>query len=197
MLIGRTRPAGFTLIEIIVTIAIVAMLLALAAPSMLTWIQNTQLRNAAESILGGIKQARYEAVSRNTTVAFELEDPNSTQWHVCLYDVTVNTCKAAAPDLRSGGPSDGSPNARAGVETVFTDFNNPLDPGLAVPALVAFDSFGRVAPSSPTNIARVDVRNPVLAPADERRLSIFIGVGGSVRMCDPQLALAVNPQGCQ
>lgn len=197
MLIRSARRGGFTLVEIMVALAIIAMVMALAAPSMLTWIQNTQLRNAAESILGGIKQARYEAVNRNTTVAFELQDPNSTQWHVCLYDVTTNTCKAAAPDLHAGGPSDGSPNARAGIETVFTDFNTPLDPGINLPALVAFDSFGRVAPSSPTNIVRVDVRNPVLAAADERRMSIFIGVGGGVRMCDPLLPLATNPQGCQ
>jgi type IV fimbrial biogenesis protein FimT len=62
---------------------------------------------------------------------------------------------------------------------------------------VAFDSFGRVSPQSPTNIARIDVRNTVLAAADERRMSIFIAPGGQIRMCDPQLAQATNPQGCQ
>jgi type IV fimbrial biogenesis protein FimT len=197
MLKSRPRQRGMTVVEVIIAVAIVGILLALAAPSMNTWIQNVQLRNAAESILGGIKRARFEAVSRNTTVAFELQDPNSTQWHVCLYDVVAQACKAASPDLAAKGASEGSPNARVGTQSVFTNFNAVLDPGTDVPSLVAFDPFGRVSPSSPTNIARIDVRNPTLASADERRMEIFIGAGGEVRMCDPQLSLATNPQGCE
>lgn len=197
MLRSLPRQRGMTVVEVIIAVAIVGILLALAAPSMNTWIQNVQLRNAAESILGGIKRARFEAVSRNTTVAFELQDPNSTQWHVCLFDTVAQTCKAASPDLAAKGASEGSPNARVGAQSVFTNFNAVLDPGTEVPSLVAFDPFGRVSPSSPTNIARIDVRNPTLPSADERRMEIFIGAGGEVRMCDPQLALATNPQGCQ
>jgi type IV fimbrial biogenesis protein FimT len=197
MLRPLVRQRGMTVVEVIIAVAIVGILLALAAPSMNTWIQNLQLRNAAESILGGAKRARYEAVSRNTTVAFELQDANSTAWHVCLFDVVNQTCKAAAPDIASKGASEGSPNARVGVELVFTNFNVPLDAGDQVPSLVAFDPFGRVSPSSPANITRIDVRNPTLSASDERRMSIFIGTGGEVRMCDPQLSLATNPQGCQ
>ena len=33
-----------------------------------------------------------EALKRNTTVAFELQDPNSTQFHVCLYDIGTGVC---------------------------------------------------------------------------------------------------------
>jgi type IV fimbrial biogenesis protein FimT len=197
MLRMPVRQRGMTVVEVMVAVAIVGILLALAAPAMNTWIQNLQLRNAAESILGGIKRARYEAVSRNTTVAFELTDANSTAWHVCLYDVVNQACKAAAPDIASKGASEGSPNARAAAQTAFTSYLDPLDAGDGIPALVAFDPFGRISPSSPTNIARVDVRNPTLPAGDERRMSISIGTGGEVRMCDPQLSLATNPQGCQ
>ncbi len=196
MLSRRARQGGMTLVEILVALAIVALVLSFAAPSMMTWIQNTQVRNAAESILGGIKQARFEAVSRNTTVAFELQDPNSIQWHVCLFDTVNDTCQAV-PDLYTHGAGEGGQNARVGVETTFSNFANVLDPGVNVPSLVAFDPFGRISASSPVNIARIDVRNPTLAPSDERRMSIAVGVGGDVRMCDPQLSLATNPQGCQ
>jgi type IV fimbrial biogenesis protein FimT len=196
VLSGRLQ-SGMTIVEILISIAIVIMVMAFAAPSMLTWIQNNQLRNAADSILAGIKQARYEAVNRNTTVAFELQDPNSTQWHVCLYDPVAVACQAAQPDLYSSTGKGGTPNARVGIQTVFTNFNDALPAGVNVPSLVAFDPLGRVAATSPVNIARVDVRNPVVDPTQERRLSIAIGVGGDVRMCDPQLPLATNPQGCQ
>jgi type IV fimbrial biogenesis protein FimT len=40
------------------------------------------------------------------------------------------------------------------------------------------------------------VRNTSVDPAEERRLVILIAPGGQVRLCDPRLALANNPQGC-
>lgn len=195
MLNRPARQGGVTLIEVLVAIAIVAMVLGLAAPSMRTWIQNTQIRSGAESILGGIKQARFEAINRNATVAFELQDPNSVRWHVCFFDTVADAC-TAQPDIAVGAP-EGSQNAQVGVETTFSSFTTALAPGTNVPSLVAFDSFGRVSPQSPTNIARVEVRNPYLASSEERKLDVFIGPSGQVVMCDPQLSKATNPQGCQ
>lgn len=195
MLNAPARQGGVTLIEVLVAIAIVAMVLGLAAPSMRTWIQNTQIRSGAESILGGIKQARFEAINRNTTVAFELQDPNSVRWHVCLFDTVAGTCMAAQPDVAVGAP-EGAQNALVGVETVFSSYTNPLAGGVNVPSLVAFDSFGRVSPLSPTNIVRLEVRNPYLSTNDERRLDVSIGPSGRIVMCDPALPSATNPQGC-
>ena len=183
-----------SIVEILVAIGIVALVLGLGAPTALVWIQNLQVRNAGEAILNGLQTARLEALRRNTTVAFELTDPNSTAWHVCLFDLVALACSPG--DIATGDPS-GQLNARVGVQTQFTSFTDPLDPGVNVPQLVAFDSFGRVSPQSPTNIARIDIRNPVLSLSDERRLSIAITVAGQVRMCDPALSKATNPQGCQ
>jgi type IV fimbrial biogenesis protein FimT len=196
MLRSPARQGGMTIVEIMVAIGIVAMVLALAGPSARNWIQNTQIRSGAESILGGVKQARFEAIKRNAMVAFELTDPSSTAWHVCLFDPVADACAAAQPDLAAGG-TEGSQNARVGIETTFTSYATPLAAGSNVPSLVAFDSFGRVAPASPTNIARIEVRNPSLATGEERRLAIGIGITGQVVMCDPQLSKASNPQGCQ
>lgn len=190
------RQGGMTIVELLIAIAIVALVLAFAGPSARNWIQNSQIRNGAESILGGIKKARFEAISRNATVAFELTDASSTAWHVCLFDTVTGACSATAPDIATGAP-EGSANARVGVETAFTSYATPLAGGTNIPSLVAFDSFGRVSPSSPTNIARLEVRNPILASGDERRLDISVGIGGEILMCDPQLSKATNPQGCQ
>jgi type IV fimbrial biogenesis protein FimT len=190
---GRVQR-GMSLVEVLVAIGIIALVLGLGAPTALVWIQNLQVRNAGEAILNGLQTARLEALRRNTTIAFELTDPNSTAWHVCVFDLVKLAC--AVPDLATGDPS-GQANARVGVETQFTNFSLPLDPGVNVPSLVAFDSFGRISPQSPTNIARIDIRNPTLTQNDERRLSVAITVAGQVRMCDPQLSKAVNPQGCQ
>ena len=197
MLTPRARQGGMTLTEILIALGILAMIMMVAGPASLAWIQNMQVRSAAESVAAGMKQARIEAINRNTVVAFELLDPASSAWHVCLCDVIANTCKAATPDLVAKGASEGGTNARYGVETTFSSFTTALGAGTGVPALVAFDSFGRIAPTSPVNIARVDVRNPTMNAANERRLSITVGVSGQIRMCDPALTLATNPMGCQ
>jgi len=192
----RSMQRGMTLIEILVAVAIVGLLMALAAPSSMVWIQNLQLRNAAESVLTGVKQARVEALRRNTTVMFELTDPASSAWHVCIVDTLTKACKASETDLALHPASEGSPNARVGVETAFTNFSTPVAAGTGVPAQVAFDPLGRVS-SLIEAIERIDVRNTKLSSSDERRLSIFIGPTGQVLMCDPALSKATNPQGCQ
>jgi type IV fimbrial biogenesis protein FimT len=188
---------GFTLIEVLVAIAIIAILIMYGAPSSFRWIQNLQLRNAAESAMNGLKTARLEALRRNTTVMFEFTDPNSTAWHVCLFDLAVAGCVAAEPDIAFKTASEGAQNARFGVETTFTNFANPIAAGDNIPSRVAFDPLGRVSTAFLLPIARVDVRNPQLAVADERRLSVFVGPAGQIYMCDPALAKATNPQGCQ
>jgi len=185
---------GLSIVEIPISLVIVALVIGMATPSALVWIQNLQVRNAASGVLGGMQQARLEALKRNTTVAFEFTDANSTAWHVCIFDIGAVACTPG--DLASSTGATGN-NARVGVETTFSNYNIVLGPGDNVPSLVAFDSFGRVSPNSPVNIARVDVRNPALSATDERRLSIRVEAAGEVHMCDPQLSKAVNPQGCQ
>jgi type IV fimbrial biogenesis protein FimT len=196
MLSARARQGGMTLVELMVALAIVALVLAFAGPSAKTWIQNTQLRNAAEALLGGVQQARIEALKRNTTVAFELTDPNSTAYEICYFDQTAQDCSTTQTAIATRAASEGSPNALIGTQSALTNpATDPLAAGTNVPAIVAFDSFGRVASTANQNIARIDVRNPT-AGSGERRLSIIISVGGQIRMCDPQLSQATNPQGC-
>jgi type IV fimbrial biogenesis protein FimT len=44
---AAARHRGFTLIELMVTITLMGLLLALAAPAMLSWIRNSKIRTTA------------------------------------------------------------------------------------------------------------------------------------------------------
>ena len=66
--------AGFTLVELAVGIAIVAILLALALPSYTAYMQGAKLRNAVRSFHTGLQLARSEAIGRNLPVQFVLTD---------------------------------------------------------------------------------------------------------------------------
>lgn len=188
---------GFSLVEIMVALAIIAMLMALVAPSTATWIQNTRLRSAAESVSAGMQLARVEALKRNTLVRFVMTDANSTAWQVCIYDPVADACSAAANAvLASRAASEDASTTRLGLDTALSDTSIAISGGTNVPGSTTFDSFGRLAATAPANVMRVDVRNPVLGFADERRMVILVNLGGQVRMCDPKLSKATNPQGC-
>jgi type IV fimbrial biogenesis protein FimT len=174
---ARSAQHGVTLIELIIGIAIVAILMTLGAPSFRDWIQSSQIRNAAESIQNGLQIARAEAVRQNTFVQFVL---TGADWQVgCV--TPSGTCPA---NIQSRSSAEGSANA------VVT----------ADQATIIFSGMGRVTPVPAADID-IDITNPsggscVSAGGQMRCLRIVVSTGGQVRMCDTALALSDYPQGC-
>jgi len=61
---GRVRAKGFTLIELMVTVALVAILMAVAVPSVTAFQRNAQLTSFSNTLLSAINAARGEAMKR-------------------------------------------------------------------------------------------------------------------------------------
>jgi type IV fimbrial biogenesis protein FimT len=200
MLIFRHNQQGVTLVELMIGLVIVGMLFAVGVPAYSSWIQNQQIRTAAESILNGLQLARSSAVTNNADVRFSLTDPTgAVTWTVGCITVTTN-CPAVVQS-RSG--NEGGTAARAGIGTTAlavpipaTFFNTALAAGAGLPAGVTFNGLGRVLPANAgTDITWIDVTNSNSANA--RRMIITVGTGGRLRMCDPSSLLAANdPRHC-
>ena len=60
---------GFTLIELIVTVAILAILVAVAVPSFSSIIENNKMVSARDSLINAFQYARTEAVTRNSSIS--------------------------------------------------------------------------------------------------------------------------------
>lgn len=178
------RQKGVNLTELLIAIAVMAILLAVAAPNLAVWLQNSQIRNAAESIQNGLQRAKIEAARRNVPVQFVLG--TGSNWTVgCVTVVAdadadgIDECPAA---IESRSSTEGSTNA-----TVTT-----------AQSTLVFNGFGRVVPVPAGNIA-FQVANPVggsCKPAGPMRcLRVVVSQAGQVKMCDPSRS-APDPRAC-
>lgn len=82
---NRARQAsqhGFTAIELLVVVAIVAILAALAGPSFTPLIERWRVRDAAESLTSSMYFARSEAIKRGGGVAIDATGGWSSGWKV-------------------------------------------------------------------------------------------------------------------
>lgn len=182
------QATGFTLIELMIGIAILAIAMALGIPSFAEWIQNSQIRTAGESISAGLQAARNEAIRRNTPIEFTLTGnggAGETGWQIAIRNTGVV--------LQAQTAGEGSRNA-----TVVT---KPADA-----RTITFTGMGRVAnPNSDASspIKNICIDNPKLGTAVSRNLRIEVvpdrgGIpdwGGATRMCDPNTATP-DPRAC-
>ncbi|QDF98332.1 hypothetical protein CJ010_18200 [Azoarcus sp. DD4] len=76
--LARTRrlSGGFTLVEMMVVLAVLGILFGIAVPASQSFLTSTRLTTAANDVLLGLTLARSEAVRRNTTVFFCLSTTN-------------------------------------------------------------------------------------------------------------------------
>ena len=66
---AATGQGGFTLVELMVTVALAAMLMAMAYPSFTSLTNNSRLTSAANEFVAAIQLARTEAIRLNRRVA--------------------------------------------------------------------------------------------------------------------------------
>lgn len=94
----RRRQAGFTLIEIILVVAIIGIIAALATPMFLSYYQGAQLRVAAEQVVTFLNQGRQMAITQNGAMCVHIA---ATSMHYHL-----GTCGGATwvgPGTNSAG----------------------------------------------------------------------------------------------
>lgn len=72
------KNAGFTLTEIMVAIAVIAILASLAVPNFIGWLPNYRLRSGAEDIQSTLQLARVTAIKRNATATVSFDIANET-----------------------------------------------------------------------------------------------------------------------
>jgi prepilin-type N-terminal cleavage/methylation domain-containing protein len=108
------RQAGFSLIEMLIVVAIILIMSAVALPNIGQFIRNYKIRGATENVAGLIQAARTKAVMTNTNVgvSFVIVDRDSYRWVLedavageqlgPLYDLPVGVSFSTAGGTTTG-----------------------------------------------------------------------------------------------
>lgn len=181
------HAAGFTLVELMITLVVLGILLALAAPSFNTWINNTRVRTVSETLQNGIRLAQAEAVRRNRTVVFFLTNAEPAAG------------AASAENGRNWGIRTVSLFTGDGEEFVRGGALSDVAAGVSItgPAALCFSAAGQQRTIPAQDCTTAAAQYTVARTGADRNLRVDVSIGGRVRMCDPAKTLsATHPDGC-
>jgi type IV fimbrial biogenesis protein FimT len=191
--------AGFSLIELMVTLTLIAILLVLTIPAYGTWTADAHVRATAESLTNALRLTQATAVAKGRTSMFALTADaaptiasvpaaNATNWFAMLNVLT------------------GSDETQAGLGLVLKSTEaSQHNAAIRGPALLCFNALGRQ-----TSLAAADnslstdctVADPAIyqvgrGSGTSRSFHVLVYAGGRVRMCDAAKAISTaNPDGC-
>jgi type IV fimbrial biogenesis protein FimT len=166
----RRAAAGFSLVELVMSICVMLVLTALAIPSLMRSLRTYQLNSAAASVSDMLKFTRFEAVRRNMQINFQLTS-KGTDW-IAWTD---------SFDVGNAGPIDARDKQVliAGYATLLPA-GAPVPSPNAITAAVGVSLFTLSAGnSSVTFDARGAVRSTWNGPLSTRAFVFYIGNGTS------------------
>lgn len=167
---------GFTLIEVMIVVSILAVLIALAAPSFTPMIERWRVRQSVEQLQSTLHYARSEAIKRGGQVAIQKLPNNGScttaggntewdcGWFVCEDTNGNGTCESTEPVLqrydsppniqitRTGGGANIKLNRWGLVDGSWLGFSLvPLNKGTSDPAArgLCMSSGGRIRITPP------------------------------------------------
>ena len=81
--------AGFTLVELMIAVAIIGIMAAIATPGLIAWLPNYRLKSAARDVYSALQNARLLAVKENTSVRVIFVD-DVTPANQDFYRIDIN-----------------------------------------------------------------------------------------------------------
>lgn len=201
-MLTRRPPRGFSLIELLVVLTVLALLLVALVPGLGSWGADNRVRTVGDTLQNALRLAQAEAIRRSRPAVLMLTDSSAP---------TLNATPAAnggrwvvrllARDTDSDDEED-TLFVRGGTEPAS------LDVTVTGPALACFNALGQLVTlsASATGLGAAcsapdDGASPLsytlFHDAAAHDLEVQVGLGGQVRLCDPGKTLSDSvPEGC-
>ena len=202
-MLSLQRQRGFSMVEVLVVVAVLTTMLAALVPSVMDWIRAARVRNAAEAVYTGLQKVRIEAIKRNVSVTFWLVSSpesggppdkncqlrsNSASWVVSI-ESPAGACHhepstTVTPKIVAAH-GEGAVSSGVSVRGIGSD-------GQAAAMSVTFNGAGQTTMDAAA-LRRVDFDHEA---ESARKYSVQISPGGDVRLCDRIVKDAFDPRRC-
>lgn len=133
------KSAGFTVLELLMTIAIASILMTVAVPSFRTMILNNRMTANVNDVVSALHLARSEAIRRNLKVSLCVSNANGDNCSANIADTMSTNGWLVITDRGVLGTIDGTDTILRNYPPIDTaDFNITYNNGL----FVAFNGMG-------------------------------------------------------
>lgn len=200
---ARRATAGFTIVEAMVALVIMAILLSFGMPRMTDWLSSTKAAGAAGFYAEGFTTARLQALSHNSQsrLVFIANAGGQPDWRV---DICLRTTDTPCANDGDWSSETAGPKGAAGVPGAFRSIRRSgatlppatrlavtLGPGAG--SSVYFTPLGWVDTTRAQRITRVGLAAPTGQSGAFRPSAVVLTLAGVAVTCDPNaLAGASN-----
>lgn len=181
-----SKGGGFTLIEVLIVLVVLATLLILAAPSFRDTIDRRRVTNAGVELKDQLQQARSLSVLLNRPVALEFRFVDQTNWCFGITDRTGCDCSNTALGVADAGScSFAKPDAL--TERVMAVTRSASYPGVRLLEANSANTTERIV-FEPTRGVRDDLLTPTVtynltSTQTTRNVRVSVNVIGRTRVC--------------
>lgn len=188
-----SHQCGFTIVEMLITIAVLAILLALAVPSMTDFYDRKRLISQTEAITNLLQLARSESIKHPSSATASLVSATfkpAAPWFVGLANGTA-ACTNAITCVTTEGTSAAVTRYVAATEctgcTLTIHEDTPTGTAVTTPVVMVFDLRGTV-----TTATTHDYYFTLTSPRG-KQLSMNVSKIGRISICSPSGSVASYP----
>ena len=106
---SKGSSSGFTLIELVIVMSIMAALLAVAAPPMINWVRGRGARDAAFQMSMDLQRARMLAIQRGVNCSIMIDTPGPNQYTISIINEVMDLGRYRGTVVFSNAPDISDP----------------------------------------------------------------------------------------